>query len=65
MANRLAQLGSKLAIILMIALVAASCGRRGNLEPPNASVVTIDGETEQVTEEPKEDKPFILDPLLD
>ena len=52
-------------LVLMIALVAVSCGRRGNLEaPPNASVVSVDENGEELPPVKKEDKPFILDPLL-
>ncbi|MEL7428487.1 MAG: hypothetical protein AAFN43_00675 [Pseudomonadota bacterium] len=61
-------LAFKTALVLMMALVAVSCGRRGGLEAPSsASVVSIDENGNEVTEpvEPvKEDKPFILDPLL-
>ena len=63
---------SRFKLILHVLMVAAlatavsSCGRRGNLErPPDASVISVDEEGREVEqEEPKEDKPFILDPLL-
>ncbi|MEM9278138.1 MAG: hypothetical protein AAGA76_06165 [Pseudomonadota bacterium] len=52
-------------LVLMIALVAVSCGRRGNLEaPPDASIVSVDENGEELPPVEKEDKPFILDPLL-
>ena len=54
-------------LTLALASVVSSCGRRGNLErPPSATVISVDEEGREVTEEqePAEDKPFILDPLL-
>lgn len=68
MTQSLSSLSCKIAVLLMVVLVTASCGRRGGLEaPPSASVVTLDENGNEVVEpgEPeKEDKPFILDPLL-
>ncbi len=68
MTDGLLKLGFKLAVIFMVMLAAASCGRRGNPEaPPSASVIAIDengNELPSAEEEPVEDKPFILDPLL-
>ena len=52
-------------LVVMMALVAVSCGRRGNLEaPPDASIVSVDENGEELPPEEKEDKPFILDALL-
>ena len=52
-------------LVLMIALAAASCGRRGALEaPPDANVVSVDENGEELPPAEQEDKPFILDPLL-
>lgn len=50
--------------LFLIAMLAglAACGRAGPLEPPPSSVVT-DADGNEV-EAPKEDKPFILDGLL-
>ena len=68
MTDRLSGLAMKLALVLLIALAAVSCGRRGALEaPPSASVITIDESGNEVSEpsEPADkDQPFILDPLL-
>ena len=56
---------ARLILVLMIALVAVSCGRRGSLEaPPNAATVITDENGEELPEVKPEDKPFILDPLL-
>ena len=56
---------AKILLVLMIALVAVSCGRRGNLEaPPDSTVISVDENGEQLPPPEKEDKPFILDPLL-
>lgn len=50
--------------LLMIALLAglAACGRAGSLEPPPSAAVT--DEDGNKVDAPKEDKPFILDGLL-
>ncbi len=65
MAQRLSKLGSRIALLLLIAVVATGCGRRGPLEAPsNASIVSVDEEGEEQTQEVKEDKPFFLDGLL-
>lgn len=54
-----------LSVILILAMAVSSCGRRGALErPPDASVITVDENGQEVEEEPAADKPFILDPLL-
>jgi len=54
-----------LALVLSLALVTASCGRRGALEAPPSSSVVISDDTGEVPEaETVEDKPFILDALL-
>lgn len=51
---------------LLIAAAAVSalsaCGRRGPLEPPPSAVVT--DENGHTRPKPKEDKPFILDKLI-
>jgi len=69
MAQGLSGIVTKSVLVLMVALAAVSCGRRGNLEaPPSASVVSVDengNEVETVGSPEAEDKPFILDPLLD
>ncbi|MEM7289718.1 MAG: hypothetical protein AAF412_05000 [Pseudomonadota bacterium] len=65
MAKSLTKLLANTTLVLMIALVAVSCGRRGNLEaPPSAGVISVDENGEELPEVEKEDKPFILDPLL-
>ncbi|MEM7214705.1 MAG: hypothetical protein AAF423_04105 [Pseudomonadota bacterium] len=52
-------------LVMMIALVAVSCGRRGNLEaPPSTNVISVDENGEEIPQAEEEDKPFILDPLL-
>lgn len=69
MAQGLTVFATRLMLVLMIALVATSCGRRGGLEAPaSASVVSVDengNEIKEVGQPEAEDKPFILDPLLD
>ena len=57
-----------IALLLVLAMAISSCGRRGDLQAPGS--VEAD-DTQQVertaadeAEEIKEDKPFILDPLL-
>jgi len=40
----------------------SACGRRGDLEPPPASVIT--DERGHTRPKPVEDKPFILDKLI-
>lgn len=68
MAQGFSGIATKTALVLIIALVVASCGRRGNLEAPQtSSTVTIDengNEVETIGQPESEDKPFILDPLL-
>jgi len=65
MANGFSKLLINSVLVLMIALAAASCGRRGALEaPPNANVVSVDEYGDELPPQEKEDKPFILDPLL-
>ena len=65
MANSLAKILLNMALVLTVALAVSSCGRRGNLEaPPTANVVSVDENGEELPEEEKVDKPFILDPLL-
>lgn len=68
MFNGISGVAFKMVLVLMMALVAVSCGRRGGLEAPSsASVISIDENGNEVTQpaEPvKDDKPFILDPLL-
>ncbi|MEM9332419.1 MAG: hypothetical protein AAGA53_13905 [Pseudomonadota bacterium] len=65
MALSLRKLLVNTALVLIIALIAVSCGRRGNLEaPPNSNIVAVDENGEELPEPVKEDKPFILDPLL-
>ncbi|MEO0328054.1 MAG: hypothetical protein AAF217_05590 [Pseudomonadota bacterium] len=55
----------KLVLVLMMASVAVSCGRRGDPElPPSANPVVVDENGEDLPTIEKEDKPFILDPLL-
>ncbi len=52
-------------LLAAISSAVVACGRRGNLErPPEASVISVDEDGREVEEEPKADKPFILDPLL-
>ena len=52
-------------LLLVLVMAVSSCGRRGNLESPNALQVEDSEQTsEDVIETPKEDKPFILDALL-
>lgn len=53
--------------LLMLALSAlAACGRAGPLEPPPSSVVAPadDAEDEAAEDAPKQDRPFILDGIL-
>ena len=65
MANSLSKFLLNAVLILAIAGLVTSCGRRGNLEaPPTANVVSVDENGEELPEEEKVDKPFILDPLL-
>ena len=55
-------------LLLALAMAVSSCGRRGAMEAPGS--VQADGTeqsataNEEAAEKPKEDKPFILDPLL-
>ena len=68
MSGGLSRFVLRLAILFLVVLAAASCGRRGALEaPPSANVVSVDEEGREVTSDEdtiKPDKPFILDPLL-
>jgi predicted small lipoprotein YifL len=65
MALGLNKLLINLTLVLVIALVASSCGRRGNLEaPPSTNVISVDEYGNEQPEEEKVDEPFILDPLL-
>lgn len=50
----------KPATVLMLLALLAACGRAGPLEPPPASATNI----EHTKEEKKNDKPFVLDALL-
>jgi len=43
-------------------LVLAGCGRKGALEPPPSS--RIEAENDTVQEKPQQDRPFILDGLI-
>ncbi|RCS22445.1 hypothetical protein DUT91_18790 [Phyllobacterium salinisoli] len=51
-------------LLLAAALGSAlsACGRRGDLEPPPSAVIT--DENGHTKPKPKEDKPFILDKLI-
>ncbi|GGA90948.1 MULTISPECIES: LPS translocon maturation chaperone LptM [Brucella] len=53
---------STLIIAIGVASVLSACGRRGPLEPPPTAVVT--DENGHTKPKPKEDKPFILDKLI-
>jgi len=65
MATCFTKFGTKLALLLLIALAVSACGRRGNLEaPPSAVSQNIDGSVEEQPQPEKPDTPFILDPLL-
>ena len=65
MALSLTKTASQVTLVLMIALVISSCGRRGNPEaPPSAITSPVDENGEELPAVEKEDKPFILDPLL-
>ena len=68
MANPVSKLLFRMVLVLMVGLVAVSCGRRGNLEaPPKPEVVSVDeagNELPPEEEVEKEEKSFILDPLL-
>ena len=65
MANRRIGILLQLLLVAVLALAVSSCGRRGSLErPPDASVISVDEQGQEIEEAPKEDKPFILDPLL-
>ena len=67
MANLLSKVLFRIVLVLTIGLVVVSCGRRGNLEaPPRPDVISVDEQGNEVRqeEETKEDKSFILDPLL-
>jgi len=68
MAKFFANRSVKIALVLLMALAAVSCGRRGALEaPPSSSVAVVDesgNETPVPEETVKEDKPFFLDALL-
>jgi len=47
---------------LICVLLIAGCGRKGALEPPPSA--QIDTENGTVEAEPQQDKPFILDRLI-
>ncbi len=65
MARGFSKLLVNMVLVLMMALVVMSCGRRGALEaPPNANVVTVDENGEELPPVESEEKTFILDPLL-
>ncbi len=55
-------------LLLALAMAISSCGRRGALISPSAIQTDVSKQSDQSGEEaveaPKEDKPFILDPLL-
>lgn len=68
MASSLNKPAFHIVLLLALAMAVSSCGRRGGLEAPGS--VQADGfeqsatANEETVEKPKEDKPFILDPLL-
>jgi predicted small lipoprotein YifL len=51
-----------LAALALAMLVAAGCGRKGDLDVPGTPVVDQNNANKKV--EPVEDNPFVLDPLL-
>ena len=59
---------SKFILLVVVLLVAVSCGRRGSLEAPlTPTVISVDengNESQSSQEADENDKPFILDPLL-
>ena len=68
MAMSLKKLAFHLTLLLALLLIVSSCGRRGDLEAPGAVQSNNTKQLEQTTQddvdEVKQDKPFILDPLL-
>lgn len=68
MASSLTKPAFHIMLLLVLAIAVSSCGRRGALISPSAIQVDGDKQAEQssedAVEEPKEDKPFILDSLL-
>jgi len=65
MVSNLTKPGLHLTLLLVAAMVFSSCGRRGDLEAPG-TIQNEDGtiERQETPEPPREDKPFVLDPLL-
>ncbi|MGH6761402.1 MAG: LPS translocon maturation chaperone LptM [Phyllobacterium sp.] len=53
----------KLVLLAALTSVVVACGRKGDLEPPPVTTPTI-GTQAQQPEQPKQDKPFILDRLI-
>lgn len=57
-----------IALLLILAMAVSSCGRRGDLQAPGTVQAESIEQSAQTEPEPaveeKEDKPFILDPLL-
>ncbi|KXF79343.1 hypothetical protein ATN84_06435 [Paramesorhizobium deserti] len=53
---------STLLLVAALGSALSACGRRGDLEPPPASVIT--DENGHTRPKPVEDKPFILDKLI-
>ena len=57
--------------LIMIALTASACGRRGALDTPyeasvrEAKETRQGGQTAPAPEKPVADKPFVLDPLIE
>ena len=52
------------AVLSLVGLAIAGCGRKGDLDPPGAQA-TKGGNVNQATQQPGEkDKRFFLDPLL-
>lgn len=56
------QLLAVMAVFGVCAIVLTGCGRKGALEPPPSA--TIETDNGQRVEKPKEDRPFILDRLI-
>lgn len=50
------------AILLALSVSLASCGRKGDLDPPSLAVT--DPGQPQPLKQPAANKPFLLDPLL-
>jgi predicted small lipoprotein YifL len=52
------------AVLAVIGLAVAGCGRKGDLDPPSVAT-TKEGDVSKPTKQPgTADKPFLLDPLL-